>query len=340
MSRWLQASRAAAGFRNKNGARPQPDPNGYTHMQTNVQPLKGQVKIPVIREGFQTLTPSDAAAILENCSYDRQRKIDTMHSETLREMMQRGAWLEKSQIDFGRMSDGKIWLVNGHHRLTAQTRSGRSLLWAIAVHDCKTVDDLRTLYYRYDTNVRKRTSENILQGVDFSGQHGLSKQMARALFDAAPIIASGMTVGTRNPTLETALARRLTDERIAIAERFVAEASIYEKCIDAAPANLKRKLLLPTIAAVALVTIRHEAEIAAEFWSGLAENDGLRRGDSRATLIQDLLARNGKSGSAHQFLVAAAKAWNAYHSGRLLKIIKVNSGHTTKISGTPYEVTA
>ncbi|WP_314188781.1 hypothetical protein [Paracoccus yeei] len=138
----VTASRAAAGFANKNGARPQPDPNGYTHMHTNVQPLKGQVKTPVIREGFQTLTPSDAAAILENCSYDRQRKIDTMHSETLREMMQRGAWLEKSQIDFGRMPDGKIWLVNGHHRLTAQARSGRSLLWAIAVHDCKTVDDL------------------------------------------------------------------------------------------------------------------------------------------------------------------------------------------------------
>lgn len=309
-------------------------------MQTNVQPLKGQAKTPVIREGFQTLTPSDAAAVLENCSYDRQRKIDTMHSETLREMMQRGAWLEKSQLDFGRMPDGKIWLVNGHHRLTAQSRSGRSLLWAIAVHDCKTVDELRTLYYRYDTNVRKRTSENILQGVDFAGQHGLSKQMARALFDAAPIIESGMSVGTRSPSLETALVRRLTDQRMATAERFVAEASIYQACVDPAPVSIKRKLLLPTITAVALVTIRHEPEIAAEFWSGVAENDGLRRGDARATFIQDLTARNGKSGSAQQFLVVAAKAWNAYHSGRLLKIIKVNAGHTTKISGTPYEVTA
>lgn len=309
-------------------------------MQNNVLPLIEQGRSPDIREGFQSLSPSDAAAILEHCSYDRQRRIDAMHSETLREMMQRGAWLEKSQIDFGRMPDGKLWLVNGHHRLTAQARSGRTLLWAIAVHDCKSVDDLRTLYYRYDTNVRKRTSENILQGVDFAGQHGLTKQVARSLFDAAPIIASGMSVGTRNPSLETALARRLTDQRMATAERFVAEASIYQACVDPAPASIKRKLLLPTITAVALVTIRHEPEIAAEFWSGVAENDGLRRGDARATLIQDLTARNGKSGSAHQFLVVAAKAWNAYHSGRLLKIIKVNAGHTTKISGTPYEVTA
>lgn len=328
------------GFINKIWGRTEARPHEVVQMQTTIPLHLGQGQLPNrIREGFQSLTPSDAAEVLEHCSYDRQRKIDAMHAATLREMMQRGAWLEKSQLDFGRMPDGKLWLVNGHHRLTAQAASGRTLVWSIAIHNCVTMDDLRSLYYRYDTNVRKRSSENILQGVDFAGQHGLTKQMARTLFDAAPIIASGMSAGNRQ-TLTGAIARRLTDERMALSEQFVSEASIYQKCIEAAPANLKRKLLLPTVGAVAFVTLSYVPDVAAEFWSGLSQNDGLRRGDARATLIQDLTTRSGNSGSQQQYLVAATKAWNAYHDGRLLKIIKVNTGQATRIAGTPYEVAA
>lgn len=293
-----------------------------------------------IREGFITISALQAKEVLESCTYDRQRKIDALHVATLREIMQRGSWLEKSALDFGRMPDGRLWLANGHHRMTSQYESGRSIMWSIGIHDCATVDDLRSLYYRFDTNIRKRTTQNILQGVDFASTHGLTKTMARALYDAAPIIAAGMVAGNRQISGDQLVLRRLADERIEFAERFVREARLYEKCIEQAPKEVKRKLLLAGVTAVAMVTLYHVPDLAEEFWSGIAMNDGLKRGDARSTFLRDLTVRNGKVGTVQQMLVSSAKAWNAYHDGRLLKIIKVNSGQTTTIAGTPYKVEA
>ena len=87
--------------------------------------------------------------------------------------------------------------------------------------------------------------------------------------------------------------------------------------------------------AVALYTLRHQPARAHEFWSGLAKNDGLRRGDPRATLIQDYLTRSVGIGSARQRVQQTTLAWNAFCEGRDLKIIKCIEDAPIVIWGTP-----
>ena len=89
------------------------------------------------------------------------------------------------------------------------------------------------------------------------------------------------------------------------------------------------------ILAVALYTLRHQPARAREFWMGLAEHDGLRKNDPRATLYSDILTRTMATGSIRQRVQQPALAWNAFCEGRDLKIIKCIDGAALTLWGTP-----
>jgi hypothetical protein len=67
----------------------------------------------------------------------------------------------------------------------------------------------------------------------------------------------------------------------------------------------------------------------------VAENDGLRKNDPRATLINDILTRMIGTGSIRQKVQQPAVAWNAFCEGRDLKIIKCLDGAKLTLWGTP-----
>jgi len=333
-------SRAAAASLNKSGAVPQHDPQESTHMNDTVKAFSPQDPLHFVREGFVTFTPAQASLIMDKCLYKKQRRIDRLHAMTLRELMARGQWAAKDKIDFARMPDGKLFLINGNHRMTAQGGSHINIEWTVVVHDCATMADVQALYYRFDTNVRKRSDQNIMDGIGFAEMMGVSKTTATALFKAVPIIANNLRVGNTQMNDAGLIARRLIDERITLAESFTPAAKAFEECQINAPKQIKQKLRTGSFMAVALVTFYHQPENAKLFWQGLCDNDGLRRGDPRATLLLDMSARKGNDGSLQQNVIAIAKAWNAFTEGRQLKIIKVVAAHTVPVNGTPYTVSA
>jgi hypothetical protein len=292
-----------------------------------------------IKEGFIKFTPAQANFVIENCRYERQR--DELkaagHIATLSEYMRRGQWLPKSQIDFARMSDGRVIMVNGHHRMRAQVAATCDILWSVVIHDCATDADLRSLYYRFDTDLRPRSAQNILSGIDFAGQTGLTKQASTALWNAVPIIANGL----RFKRYDQGKQQRsmLTDERLEMAMQYAVEAAKMHENIMLAPPSLRRQLYTVSNFAVALVTLKFDTPRAETFWRGVCEDDGLTKGDPRKTLLADIRARQGKDGLLASKMMAAAKAWNAYRAGRELKIIKV-TGHSVCIDGTPFTVSA
>lgn len=298
----------------------------------------GQPQLSFVREGHVKFTPAQAGLVLKWCRYERQRDENRAraHIATLAEEMQRGSWLAKSQLDFARLGT-RLVLVNGHHRMRAQIQSGQDILWNIAIHDCASETELRSLYYRFDTNVRKRTASNIMDGIGFAADVGVKKETATALWGAAQLIADGMRF--RRYTQNGASRGMLTDERLSTCHEYANEAKFYEACIRAAPGHMRRKLRTVSMFALAMVTLKHDPETARAFWKGLAEDDGLNKGDPRKSLLLDMQARSGMTGLAVAQLMAGARAWNAYRAGRELKIIKV-TGNAVAIDGTPYVVRA
>lgn len=290
----------------------------------------------VVRDGFVTMTAGDAAMVLANCRYPQKRDIvqaGNDHKQVLAEIMKRGNWRAKDKIDFARVN-GKLLLLNGHHRLGGQAMSGKSIEWTIVIHDCKTQDEAEALYYSFDTNTRARSNATILNAISFDEKLGVSKSLSEALYRAAPFLASGLHFGRVGRDV---LADRLIDRRLDAVLQFAEEARIYEKCIASAPPRVKIKLLTAGALTVALVTIRHRREAAVEFWTGVAENDGLRKGDPRHTYLNALMSNSRRGGMAAATACLAALAWRHYYNGTTCAYLRVVESPQPAIAGTPYK---
>lgn len=290
----------------------------------------------LIGNGFRSISSSEAAKILEAYRYPLQTRDQQAHGQqhvdVLATLMQRGMWRAKDKIDFARVGDA-LYIINGHHRLGAQARSGRVIEWTFVVHECETMKDAERLYYSFDTNIRVRTNGVILSAIDFAGQVGVSKTSAEALYRAIPLVANNFSYGKSGRDV---IAERLIDTRLDLALQFKREIALYDACISAAPQALKRRLLSVGAVAVALVTLKYQPESAMEFWRGVGQNDGLRKGDPRHTYITALLTPGTRMGTAAWTAGAAAMCWRAWFQGKDLTFVRVVDTGKISVAGTPY----
>lgn len=289
-----------------------------------------------IREGVVMLDGAQARAVLEHHAYEHNRDWTKAmkHVDVLAEQMRRGQWLDRSQIDFVSLPDGKLILVNGHHRMAAQAKANVTIRWQVVIRPCATMDDVASVYARHDTNLRARSEENIIDALNLASACGVRPTTARALWRAAPIIANGMRTGRKDDDF---LSRSIADDRLKIAMAYAQEARMFEAAMSRAAVKIKDRVIRSGgVSAVALVTFRANVAVAQSFWGGLAENDGLRRADPRATYRDWLLNMGGKA-SAAPYIFATTKAWNYFHDGDSLSIIKM-TGSPIRIAGTSYTV--
>jgi hypothetical protein len=291
---------------------------------------------PFIREGKIIFSPEDAATVLASCRYERQRDETRAksHIASLAEQMRRGLWLPKTQIDFANVNGRKV-LVNGHHRMHAQVAAGATILWNVVVHDCADDGEVAALYWKFDTTVRKRSTNNVVDGIGLADDLGIEKQWANVLWNAAQILHLGL----RFHFHERDGAALLPDERVAVCRDYAAEALAYQEAAKKAILPVRTKLRKVSFFAPGLAVLRHDPATAREFIGGLCEDDGLAKGDPRKTLLADMQVRRGTSGLYSAQMMSFALAWNAYRAGRELKIIKVTGG-AVRLSGTPFTVRA
>lgn len=283
----------------------------------------------VLRQGFVTLTPEQMALVLRLCEYEHQRKINPRHIEVLSDLMARDQWGARSTLDFARLDNGRLVLVNGYHRAHAQVRTGKTIEWTVVIHDCETMEELGKLYYRFDTNALVRSESHILEGVEFAQENRIHRETASRLFKAIPFIAAGFSTKVSDRDL---LTTKVIDRRLEMARQYAIAARAFEQCVRGTPATIKSKLFSRGCMSVALVTLRYQRSLAVDFWAGVAQNDGLRKGDPRQTLFNLLLQRTGKGNN----LAPAAIAWNAYFNERELRIIKIPEDYRCHIDGTPF----
>ena len=287
----------------------------------------------IIKEGRIGIEPELAARILSETNYDGQRRIDHSQVDTYAEMMRRGLWLQGGQIAFGRLAE-VLHLVNGQHRLSAVVAAGEVQEFQVLITECREVDDLRNLYWRFDAVMKPRTLQQILNASGMAGSNHLSKTMTTAVYRAIAFITNDMRSPVTGSGHKTPVENRIIDARLAACEPWWEPARKYESMIAGAQHGLRAKLHAASIVAIALVTIKHQPKLAAEFWEGIARNDGLRKGDPRHTLINWLLTTHDK-GSGEGYIAACAAAWNAFYGKRVLTYLRPTT--PAKINGTPFD---
>lgn len=285
-----------------------------------------------LTEGVTSLSPLEMNRVLVNCGYEHQRKVTERHVSVLADLMKRGRWQSKSQIDFA-VLNGRFILINGYHRAYAQVRSGKTIQWSIALHACKTDADLRSLYYAFDTNLRIRGARDILAANEFAQAHGLNGDMAKSLYAAVPLLARKFSTNHYDADVLTS---NQVDLRLDLASQFAKAAARYAACLDGIPIRRKRKFLVGGVTAVAVATFRYQSETAWTFWTGVAQMEGLKRGDPRLALASDFMARSVVSGGRAVYLPSII-AWNAFFNDRELRIIKVTEHSAAGIDGTPFD---
>lgn len=296
---------------------------------TSIKPDKPS-SLGFVAEGIQRFTPAKAAAVFRYARYEfnRDEKKAKQHVAALARMMRDGSWRDKGTIEFARLPDGTLTMIDGHHRMLAQEQSGRDVVWNVIIHDVPDEDAQKNLFWTFDTTLRKRSLANVLTGVNASENMGLNKSMSLALARAVAFIDNGMcpNVGQNSRTYTPG-------EQLALMSQWQGEAAIYQDCVDLAANALKTKLRSTQIAAAALVTFRAHPEKAEEFWHGLCADDGLRKGDPRKTLLDWMrdthLAGTGLTSAA----AAVGRAWSAWMTGKDLNSIRIGR-QPVRIAGT------
>ena len=286
-------------------------------------------------DGVVQMAPGIAKRILEEINFPGQRNIDTSRVYGHRHCIITGDWLEGHAITLALLPTGKLWNVDGQHRLTAISQHDSAVPVTVRIVDMESEKEARHFYAGFDQRKSVRTSRQILDGLGIADEVKLSRNMTAVLFNAAPLLMNQLEPLSGSVNIRNNPDMFLQHNKLKIIQLWAQEALEFEQICKASKKGLLAKLRGSGVMAVALYTLRHQPARAREFWSGVAENDGLLKNDPRGTLINDMLTRNMRDGSIRQKVQQPSLAWNAFCEGRDLKIIKCIDGACITLWGTP-----
>jgi hypothetical protein len=272
------------------------------------------------------ITPELADRIEKECRYKYERPVKQWRVDFLAAEIERGGFEQGRQISFA-LFNGKLIRVNGQHRLRAVATTGSAQTFMVEVKQVANDHELAALYATYDSESRTllETAGPLMKKGD------LGKEQVATLLRSVQFIYTGF----RKPDERQAATMRSHVMRNSVAEIWYSYAERYFALTEQAPGkDGKAALRRQSVAAVALYTLRYQPEKAAEFWQGLAMDDGLRRTDPRKSLLEKLRSGDGARSITFQ-MHAVAAAWNAFFAGRKLKEVRVSLEKPFRIAGTP-----
>ena len=326
MSIWPQESRAAAGFRNKNGARPQPDPNGYTHMQTIKSAVLPQQDMN-IRSAIEVVSPQEARRLRDTAHFDRQRNISSANVNRLAAEMTAGRFNVGTQIYLCVLPDGRELIVNGNHTLEAVHACGIPQILTVTRKAVRDENEAGRIYAVFDI-------QKVRSWTDSLRATGAGEDVPNASKVLAAIGVMERGFGSANATSD---ASRI--QRISLIEDYKQAAILFAAATADAPKNSASLVRRAAIMAVALETLRYQPSAASEFWHNISHDDGLTTGQPEKALLSWMRNVTGAAGGGmaqKEHARAAALAWNAAFKGRQLQYVKPNQMGSFFLLGTPW----
>jgi len=287
----------------------------------------------IIHEGPMVITPDLARRIIDERVYERQRSVSRPHVLLWAEILRRERFQANRQIWFA-VLDGRLYLIDGQHRAHGVVEASIPALFQVMFLPVASLQELHEAYTLFDKPVlnRPRGVNDTLKALDIPTKHDLASSYAQHVYRAA-ILAHFRF----DPPLFRVDPVAVADEqeRLSYAEPYWEAGATFQRLIKGAPATIRRRLWGTQVLAVALLTIRHQPDLAETFWKGLADNDGLRKGDPRHTFLDWLNANVVFDMKTYIGAMAASLAWNAHFERRTIASIRIGATKHIRIAGTP-----
>jgi hypothetical protein len=282
--------------------------------------------------GIVRIAPGVAQRILDEANFPQQRPARAARISKHLERLLGGQWQASMPISFALLPDGTLWLVDGQHRLRAIVLHDAATPVRILIHEVADEAAARRLYAYFDERDSVRNRGEVLDGLGIGTGGTLGKPIRDAAYGALALIANGF-----EPSRSvTGIARNVVDGRVEVFDDWLPEIERWQDIYRMCASSHRSKMKLISTLGVGIYTLRHQPQKAFEFWSGVARNDGLKKNDPRAALINDFHSRRINSGSSRQGVQAPTVAWNAFYQGRDLHIVKCVSDAPIVIQGTPF----
>ena len=280
----------------------------------------------ILQHGREVLiTPELAKRIKKECHYVHERKVKPWRVHFFVSEIKNKRFEQGRQISFALLK-GNLLRMNGQHRLEGIIETGEAQMFMVEIKPVATEAALAALYDTYDTESRtlSETAGVLVEKGD------LGQEQVSALLRAVQYLYTSF----REPNEAQAANLLSHTVRNQLATFWYIYAKRYFALTEDAPADIKAALRRQSIVAVALCTLKYQPEKAAEFWRGLAMDDGLRRTDPRKALLKKLASGENARNVPFQMRMVAA-AWNAFYEGRNLTEIRVDPGKPFRLAGTP-----
>jgi hypothetical protein len=283
-----------------------------------------------ISEGRQVITPLLAQQILDQAPYEGQRKFQEEHAEKWVFFIQGGTFLRDQGISFGRLN-GRLYLLNGQHRLRAVVKSGKAISFDITIFECQIEQELSDHYKRFDTESLPRSTKDIIRGDSMISEE-MPGQYVQRVCEAIPWIEARFKHIAKR---KMPIIARIKEQRLMLAHQWEREAKLYRVLSKGITAVKTNRFYSGVTLACALVTLRFAPEEAETFWKKAIQNDGLHKGDPARCLLDTWDAR-GRSLTQYQKGHVAALAYNAHYRGESMHRIHIPNDVDIYLEGTPY----
>jgi len=282
-----------------------------------------------------------AREILDDMTYEGQRPLSRNYILFLRNEMQEGRFDNRnSPIIFGEHDNGSgrtVVLIDGYHRLEAIAEGDKTYEFDAKYIPYENDDELALIYSRIDQG-RKRSVSDTFAAFGLLEDARLTRTDMNRLGSATRLIDAGFAGLKLRIPLE--VHKNLIEEWAPEMREMVA-------FLAGKDFRTRGKFLIAPVLSIALVTLRHNHDMAVEFWKGAIDDDGLKVGDPRKAFLQfmDKYA-HGHGGDYRSFmprkkyLMYVARAWNNWVEGATVSSIRVKSAvEEMEIATTPYVIT-
>lgn len=270
------------------------------------------------------VTPSEAQRIIDTARFERQRPASKQRIERLAAEMVARRFIQGTQIFFAIFPDGTEALLNGQHTMGAIVLSGLHQFLTITKQPVADLEEAGRIYAVFDTH-SARSMRDAMKGMGRSDDI----PMAASVLAAVGVISMDFTDNSRLfiPRLD----------RIDNVENYRDEAELFAEAIAGAPTENVAIARRSGLLAVALYTIKHQPDMAFEFWRAFARDDGLANGNPAKALLRwcnNNIATGKVARIAHCH--AAAAAWNAAFRGEKRSHLAPGKMKQIRILGTPF----
>lgn len=245
------------------------------------------------------ITPEEARHLLTKNNFSSQRNISKSHVVALRRAIDSGDF-HVGSVCIASNGDGKEYLMNGQHQLTAAILASKPITVSLVKAHCPTRSDMSRLFAQFDVGRSRNLTDIVSAEMDAAN--------IKWFWRTGNLVAAAMNILFEKPG----------QSRHEKAENVVKHVKIGNFVNQFINEQTKHLWKAPIVAAM-IRTYWKNKEDAERFWYGVATGEMMKASDARLTLREYLISiKNDRGGgqSRKEIIAKCIAAWNAFRSGK------------------------